>query len=123
MLATRFEGRPPRLLRLPGAVVAFAYLLSGLVQLGLDFIMEFKLILEGALKPFPEFNLFLRGEFRDGGFDFLQGAHVDKSTLRFRTPQDSRNYAATVALRRDGHGAEVPQGRPTIAQRFIAVGQ
>src|SRR5437773_9315705 len=87
MLPTRFEGRPPRLLRLPGAVLAFAYLLSGLVQLSLEFIIEFKLILEEFLKPFLEFYLFLRREFRDGGFDFLHGAHVYKSTPRFRTRQ------------------------------------
>src|SRR6266536_780661 len=96
MLATRFEGRQPRLLRLPGAVLAFAYLLSGLVQLRLYFIIEFKLILEEFLKPFLEFYLFQWREFRDGGFDFLHGAHVDKSTLRFWTRQGSRNYAVTA---------------------------
>ena len=118
MLATRFEGRPPRLFRLAGAVLAFAYLLPGLVQLGLDFVVEFKLILEEFLKPFLEFYLFLRREFRDGGFDFLHGAHVDKSTLRVRTRQGSRNCAVTVDG--DGHWAEVPQGRPTMASPAIA---
>ena len=118
MLATRFEGRPPRLLRMPRAVIAFAYLLSGLVQLRFDFIIKFKLILEEFLKPFLEFYLFLRREFRDGGFDFLHGAHVDKSTLRVRTRQGSRNCAVTVDG--DGHWAEVPQGRPTMASPAIA---
>ena len=88
-------------MRLPGAVLAFAYLLSGLVQLRLYFIIKFKLILEEFLEPFLEFHLFLRREFRDGGFDFLHGAHVDKSTLRFWRRQGSRNSAGTVGG--DGH--------------------
>src|SRR5881396_2226507 len=117
MLATGFEGRPPRLLRLPGAVLAFAYLLSGLVQLSLEFIIEFKLILEEFLKPFLEFYLFLRREFRDGGFDFLHGAHVDKSTPRFRTRQGSRNYASLTPSRSWFDSASTRRIRQPSARR------